>query len=144
MLSDSGGGMSVVFFLLGVLVVAALLFVVIIVSRRGPKGLNKEQYQSDWLALEQSVTAEPATWQLVVLNADKLLDRALKERGYKGTTMGERMMSAARTFTKRNHVWAAHKLRNRLAHEDNVPISLKVTKQALTGFKSGLKDLGAL
>lgn len=139
----SGGEMPI-FFLIGVLVIAVLLFVIILATRRGPKGLNKEQYQSDWLRLEQSVTAEPASWQLAVLNADKLLDRALKERGYKGNTMGERMMSAARVFTKRNYVWAAHKLRNQLAHEDNVPISLKVTKQALAGYKSGLKDLGAL
>lgn len=132
-------------FLGGVLVIALLLFVVLSLMRQlAPKNLNQQKYQSDWLTIEQSLTTEIGSWQLAVMNADKLLDRALKERGFKGTTMGERMTSASRVFTKRDAVWAAHKLRNRLAHEENVRLSLKVTKQALTSFKYALKDVGAL
>lgn len=131
-------------FLLGVLVVAVLLFVVIMLTRRAPKSLNQEKYQCDWLAIEQSLTNDSSTWQVAVMNADKLLDRALKERGFKGTTTGERMTSASRTFTKREAVWAAHKLRNRLAHEEGVRLNPKITKQALASFKYALKDLGAL
>jgi len=131
-------------FLLGVLVVAILLFVVVVLTRRSPKGLNKEKYQRDWLTIEQSLTNESGTWQLAVMNADKLLDRALRERGYKGSTMGERMTSAGRVLTKRDAVWAAHKLRNKLAHEDNVRLTPKITRQALASLKYALKDLGAL
>lgn len=138
------GGNSPAIFLVGVLIVAVLFFVVIAITRRCPKSLNQEKYQSDWLAIEQSVTKEPGSWQLAVMNADKLLDRALKERGFKGATMGERMTAASRTFTKRDAVWAAHKLRNRIAHEENVRLNLKVTKQALASIKYALKDLGAL
>jgi hypothetical protein len=133
-----------VFFLLGVLVIGGLLFGILIATRKAPKGLDKIKYQSDWLAIEQSLSAEPGTWQLAVMNADKLLDRALKERGYKGQTMGERMVAAGRIFSKREHVWAAHKLRNRLAHEEVKNMTLRLAKQALSSFKSALKDLGAL
>lgn len=133
-----------VLFLLGVLVVAAVLFAIIIVTRRVPKSLDQKKYQSDWLTIEQSVGRDVGSCQLAVMNADKLLDRALKERGFKGQTMGERMVSAGRVFTKRDSVWAAHKLRNRLAHEDNVHLSESLTKKALSSFKYGLKDLGAL
>lgn len=132
------------FFLIGILVVAVLLFVVIVLTRRAPKRLDVQKYQSDWLAIQQSVTEESSSWQLAVLNADKLLDRALKESNYKGQTMGERMVSAGRVFSKRDHVWAAHKLRNKIAHEENVRMSQKLTKQALASFKHALKDLGAL
>lgn len=139
------GGDMAPLFLVGVLVVALLLFVVLTLMRRyAPKNLNQQKYQSDWLAIEQSLTTEAGSWQLAVMNADKLLDRALKERGFKGTTMGERMTSASRTFTKRDAVWAAHKLRNKLAHEDSVRLNPKLTKQALASFKYALKDLGAL
>lgn len=139
------GGTVSLLFLVGVLVVAVLLFVVITLTRHcSPKTLNQEKYQSDWLAIEHSLTNEAGTWQLAIMNADKLLDRALKERGFKGVTTGERMTSASRTFMKREAVWAAHKLRNRLAHEENVRLNLKVTKQALASFKHALKDLGAL
>lgn len=133
-----------VLFLLGVLMVAGLLLAVIALTRKAPKGLNQVKYQSDWLAIEQSISSEPGTWQLAVMNADKLLDRALRDRGFKGQTMGERMVAAGRIFTKRDYVWAAHKLRNRLAHDDAVQLSLKVTKQALLSFKNALKDMGAL
>ena len=132
------------FFLIGILVVAVLLFVVIVLTRRAPKRLDVQKYQSDWLAIQQSVTSEPGSWQLAVMNADKLLDRALKESSYKGQTMGERMVAAGRVFSKRDHVWAAHKLRNKIAHEENVRMSQRLTKQALASFKHALKDLGAL
>ncbi len=131
-------------FLSGVLVVGVLLFVVIILTRRSPKTLSKEKYQSDWLVIEQSLTKDTGSWQLAIMNADKLLDRALKERGFKGTTMGERLVSAGRVFSKCDTVWAAHKLRNRLAHEDNVKLSPRLTHQALASVKHALKDLGAL
>lgn len=134
-----------ILFLVGVLVVAGLLLVVITLTRRsGGRGLNKEKYQGDWLTIEQSLKNDPGTWQLAVMNADKLLDRALKERGYKGKTMGERMVSASRSLTKRDAVWAAHKLRNKLAHEDDVRLTPQLTKQALASIKYALKDLGAL
>lgn len=133
-----------VLFLLGVVAVAGLLFGVIVLTRRVPKGLNREKYQGDWLEIEQSITDDSGTWQLAVIRADKLLDRALKELRFKGSTMGERMTSASRSFTKREAVWMSHKLRNRLVHEDDIQLSLKVTKQALASFKYALKDLGAL
>jgi hypothetical protein len=142
---DMLGGNMAPLFLLGVLVIAVLLMVVITLTRRyAPKSLNQQKYQSDWLAIEQSLTNDPGSWQLAIMNADKLMDRALKERGFKGTTTGERMTTASRTFTKRDAVWAAHKLRNKLAHEDGVRLNPKLTKQALTSFKYALKDLGAL
>lgn len=132
-------------FLLGVLFIALLLFVIIALTRRyAPKNLNQQKYQSDWLAIEQSLTNDAGSWQLAIMNADKLMDRALKERGFKGATTGERMTAASRTFTKRDAVWAAHKLRNRVAHEEAIRLNPKLTKQALASFKYALKDLGAL
>jgi hypothetical protein len=58
--------------------------------------------------------------------------------------MGERMKSARKTWTNANHVWSAHKLRNRIAHETNVRVSFDETRRALSAFKHALKDLGAI
>lgn len=133
-----------ILFLAAVLVISLLLLAVILLTRKAPKKLDLEKYKNDWQAIQQSVTDAPGTWQLAVMNADKLLDRALKESNFKGKTMGERLVSAGRVLNNRDHVWAAHKLRNRLAHEDDVRLSPELTKQALTGFRRALKDLGAL
>ncbi len=135
---------ALVFFFIGIIVIGVILLVVITLLRRAPKSLNREKYQEDWLAIEQSVTPSEGTQQLAIFNADKLLDRALKEKGHKGQTMGERMTAAGRVFTKRDAVWAAHKLRNRLAHEENVVLSEQLTRRALASFKVALKDMGAL
>lgn len=136
-------GMSLLF-LVGILVVGVGLIVLITLTRRTPKGLNKEKYQEDWLKIEHLVSDDVTTQHMAIINADKLLDRALKERGFKGRTVGERMCSASREFTKRDAVWGSHKLRNKIAHEENVKTNVQLTRRVLASYKYALKDLGAL
>jgi hypothetical protein len=81
---------------------------------------------------------------LAIVDADKLLDEALKKRHFRGKTMGERLVSAQRMISDNDAVWYAHKLRNRLVHEPNVRLKKKEAQAALAGFRQGLKDLGAL
>jgi hypothetical protein len=81
---------------------------------------------------------------MTILNADKLLDLALKERGIKGETMGERMKNAKDTWKNANAVWGAHKLRNQIAHEADIRVGYDDTRRALAGFKQALKDVGAI
>jgi len=81
---------------------------------------------------------------LAVIDADKLFDEALKKRNYKGKTMGERLVSAQRDMSDNDAVWYAHKLRNRLVHEPTTRLRKNEAKNALAGFRQGLKDLGAL
>lgn len=137
-------GTSSLLFLLAILVVGVVLFAIIFFTRRIPKGINREEFQEKWLEIENSVTDDYGSQQLAILNADRLLDKALKLLNYKGDTMGERMTSASRVFSKREAVWTAHKLRNKLAHEDGVKLHRPLTKKVLASFKQALKDLGAL
>ncbi|MGB3023422.1 MAG: hypothetical protein WBB39_01310 [Candidatus Saccharimonadales bacterium] len=128
----------------GLLVVGVGLLMIVSLGRRGRSQLNKEAYQKDWLSIEGSVGADSASQQFAIFQADKLLDRALRESGFAGETMGERMKSAHAVFTKRDAVWTAHKLRNRIAHEDKVSINPRLTRQALASFKRALRDMGAI
>lgn len=132
-------------FMVGILVVGILLIVVISLTKRGPLGLDVEKYRSRWLQIEASLKRdEPASHHLAVLNADKLLDQALRERGVKGETMGERMKTARDIWKDANSVWGAHKLRNQIAHEPDVLVSYDDARRALAGFKQALKDIGAV
>lgn len=132
-------------FILGVLVVGILLIVVITLTKRGPSALDVDKYRSQWLSIESQLKREnPASYHLTVLNADKLLDKALRERGYKGETMGERMKVAKDVWSNANAVWSAHKLRNHIAHETDVQVTYEDARLALAGFKQGLKDVGAI
>jgi hypothetical protein len=125
--------------------IVALLFLVLGAGflQRRPKALKTAYFQKRWQEL-QGLCSSKNTWPLAIINADKLLDEALKKRKYKGKTMGERLVAAQRAITDNDSVWFGHKLRNRLVHEENVKLKEKDVKLALVGFRQGLKDLGAL
>ncbi|HET7320160.1 MAG TPA: hypothetical protein VFI84_01070 [Candidatus Saccharimonadales bacterium] len=129
--------------------IAVLVALVLIIAfagylaRRRPKGLNEAYFRERWQEI-QGLLANKNTWPLAVINADKLLDDALKKRKFKGKTMGERLVSAQRTLTSNDTVWFGHKLRNKLVHEDYNLTKKHEVKDALLGYLQALKDLGAL
>lgn len=127
-----------------VLIVGVLLFAVITFGKKGST-LDVEKYRSRWLAIEQSIQRDnAASYHMAIMNADKLVDQALKDKGYGGQTMGERLKSAKASLPHRDNIWSAHKLRNRIAHEADAKVSYDQARRALAQFKQTLKDLGAI
>ncbi|HSH55345.1 MAG TPA: hypothetical protein VK983_00805 [Candidatus Limnocylindrales bacterium] len=132
-----------------ILAVAALVILVALVfgmgylQRKRPRTLNVEYFQTRWKEI-QNLCGDKTTWPLAIIDADKLLDEALKQNKIKGKTMGERLVAVQRSLTDNDGVWYAHKLRNRLVHEQDIRLKEKDVKQALIGFRQALKDLGAL
>ena len=122
---------------------ALLLTVLSLLSRKIPKRLNQSYFVKEWRYL-QAMCSSKDTWPLAIINADKLLDTALKKRKFTGKTMGERLVSAQRKLTNNDGVWFAHKLRNKLVHEQDINLKEKDVKEALVGIRQALKDLGAL
>jgi hypothetical protein len=136
---------SVFFMLAAVLIVAAALLVVISLTRRGPNQLDMDKYRKRWLEIERELRRDDIrSYQMTVLEADKLLDNALKECGAAGGTMGERLKAKQADWTNANAVWSAHKLRNQIVHETDLRLSYDDARRALAGFKRALKDVGAI
>lgn len=135
---------AVLIMLFVAVLVAVAVAVIVALTRKGQAPLNKDEYRAKWLKIEQSVTKDEHSWHMAVLNADKLLDHAMRARHIKGQTMGERMKNAKDKFSDRNGVWTAHKLRNQIAHEPDVKLNLAQTRQALKAFRTALRDMGAL
>lgn len=134
--------------LLAIIVVAIAFFSIILgvlafATRKRKKPLNTEYFATKWKEA-QSLCRNRDTWPLAIINADNLLDEALKKSGYKGKTMGSRMVAAQRDFSDNDGVWYGHKLRNRLVHESNVKLTEAAVKDALIGIRQALRDLGAL
>jgi hypothetical protein len=75
-----------------------------------------------------------------VVEADIVLDHALKELGYSGS-LGEKLKTMGVRFSNVDAIWRAHKLRNRIAHEPGVSISDKEAEVALRAFEKALKAL---
>lgn len=137
---------GVVTFVLAVLFVAVLVFVVILLTgKRGVHHFNVEAYQTRFLAIENKLSRDnPATFITSIIDADKLLDKALIEMGIPGKTMGERLKHSSGKFSDLNAVWRAHKLRNALAHEPDIEITYRQAASALLAYKQALKNLGAI
>lgn len=130
-------------FLIGIIIFGVIVLVVVSrLAKRRPSRLNKEYFQYQWAELLARVKT-PEGMMLAIIDADKLLDEALKKHHMKGKTMGERLVSAQRMISDNDAVWYAHKLRNRLVHEPHVRLKKNEARNALAGFKQGLRDLGA-
>ena len=130
--------------LAGVLVVAIVAFAGLGQLNKKHSGLDHRFYLEQWGKIEGFKGNGSAGLQLAIMEADKLLDHALKARGFAGDTMGDRLKSANKAFMNTQAIWDAHKLRNRLAHEQNVQLTGISADGALRSLKAGLKDLGAL
>lgn len=130
--------------LAGGVLLAGIILLTIIGRGQHRKTLNTEWYKQQWGSIMRQSDDSAAGRQLAIINADKLLDKAMIERGFKGQNMGERLKRHAQAFSGLNDVWSAHKLRNRVAHESDVNISEGDARRALAGLERGLKDLGAL
>jgi hypothetical protein len=126
-----------------VIVIIIAIVLTIIIKRKKSRKLKVEHFEVRWKAL-QKLCSDKSTWPLAVIDADKLLDDALKKLKYKGKTMGERLVAAQRDMTDNDSVWYAHKLRNKLVHEDVATIKEVAVKDALKGVRQALRDLGAL
>ncbi len=134
-----------VFILVAVLLLAIGGVIYLLFFARSGVKLNVVHYQTKWLEIENSLSrANPMSYQIAIMNADKLLDQALKERHFRGNTMGERMKAAGKVWRNANHVWSAHKIRNQLAHETDAKVSYEIALRSLSAYKQALKDLGAI
>jgi hypothetical protein len=123
--------------------IVAMLFAAAFFKRRNVPKLNHEYFGMRWKEL-QALCSDKKTWPLAIIDADKLLDEALKRSRYRGKTMGERLVTAQHNISNNDSVWFAHKLRNKIVHEQHVSLKEADVKNALIGFRQALKDLGAL
>ncbi|MBQ2643610.1 hypothetical protein IJG11_01675 [Candidatus Saccharibacteria bacterium] len=136
---------GVVIFILAILIVAVFIFVAILLTGKRGHHFNVEAYQARFLAIENKLNREnSATFMTTIIEADKLLDKALMEMGVPGKTMGDRLKRSGDKFTDVNAVWRAHKLRNAIAHEADLEIGYKQAANAIAIYKQALKDLGAI
>lgn len=137
-------GLMFVFLAAIILIGCGILFA-LTHGRQHGKNLDVDKYRLQWLKIErQLVRDQEPSYHLVILNADKLLDQALRQRGISGQTMGERMKTANNMWSNANSIWTAHKIRNRIAHETDVSVRFEDVRRALAAYKQGLKDLGAI
>ncbi len=124
--------------IVGVIILTAVILftVVVIKSRKRRMGASSKAKVSSAWKHAQSLN-DPVR---KILEADKVLDLALTELGFRGT-LGEKLKKAGPRFSDINAVWRAHKLRNTLAHETGAHPNNAEVSAAMRTFERAINDL---
>ncbi len=130
------------YFIIGglVLFIAFDIWLVVMVMRRRFKfsEADKRKFKQEWEKVRAS-----SDGRHFLMDADKLLFKAMEKRGLKGS-VGEKLKSGKVLFSDLNGIWHAHKLRNKVAHELNFEVRNNELKQAEREFERAFRDLGIL
>ncbi|HEX9153354.1 MAG TPA: hypothetical protein VF809_00875 [Candidatus Saccharimonadales bacterium] len=127
----------------GVGAVPVALVLTMVFVRKRPRSLKTERFHNKWREM-QKLLGDKTGWKQAIIDADKLLDEALRRRRFGGKTMGERLTKAQHVLSDNEAVWFGHKLRNKIEGDSSIKLKEAEVKQALIGIRQALKDLGAL
>ena len=127
---------------IGVGVIVVIILAVIGIWKI-PKRLKHDYFVTRWKKLQQ-LCPDEELWAQAIMEADNLLDEALRKKKFKGKSMGERLVSAQKHFTNNDALWFGHKLRTKLDVNPDLPLQQSDVQRALIGLRQGLKDIGAL
>ncbi len=114
-----------------------------VLVRRSRRNARTEHFRRRWQQIQQNCV-KSELWPMAIIDADKLVDEALKIAGFKGRTMGERLVAAQRSLSDNDSAWFGHKLRNKIVHEEINRLYKRDVQTALKGLRKVLIDLGAL
>lgn len=108
------------------------------------KGAAKSSRLED---IDKNVVSDnPNDWKLAVIEADIILDGILKERGYGGSTLGERLRSVSpNQLASLQDAWEAHKTRNMIAHEGpDFVLTKRMAEETIVRYKRVFAEFGVL
>ncbi len=110
------------------------------------KNLPKKKSIKGWRRVQGNFfKGDDNSLKIAIMEADKILDEALKAGGFKGENLGDRLKKLTEAqIPNLNEVWEAHKLRNRIAHETDFKLNRDTAERALSIFENAFKDLGLL
>jgi hypothetical protein len=106
--------------------------------------ISKKQAEESWRRIEeQFYRGGESDLKVAILEADKLLNDALREAGIMGIQLGDRLKKTnTGQVPNLNELWQAHKLRNQIAHEPNFKLKRDLAERALGIYETALTNLG--
>lgn len=121
----------------------------------GKKGASKPNFRRvDWAAIDGKLRElellfavnDQSSSKNLIMTADSLVDRIMKEAGVPGATMGDRLKYMQNLLDRAvlNRLWAAHKKRNELAHHSESFVADWEKQAFWTAFKEGIRAMRLL
>ncbi|MEY2665686.1 MAG: hypothetical protein RLZZ480_791 [Candidatus Parcubacteria bacterium] len=106
------------------------------------RGVKKSTRLDD--VLKHIDSDNPNDWKLAIIEADIILDDLLKQRGYAGSSLGERLKSISPTsLASLSDAWEAHKVRNRIAHEGaDFVLTKRIAEETISRYRKVFNEFG--
>ncbi|MDD4761533.1 MAG: hypothetical protein PHZ25_00705 [Candidatus Pacebacteria bacterium] len=108
--------------------------------------VSEKRVLKAWMQIERRIkTQKEAELKMAIIECDRILDEVLKAAGYKGETMANRLeqISSAQ-LANIEKIWKAHKIRNRIVHEENFSLSLEDVEGIVREYKKAFQEFGLL
>ncbi len=111
-----------------------------------PPAVAEGPYDARWKEVKEHLGSfRDAEWKFAVIEADKLVESVLKEAGFSGEDMGEKLKNIGQNQLRSiNDLWSAHKLRNLIAHDPDYQVQQRDAREAIGNFEKALRELGML
>jgi hypothetical protein len=107
---------------------------------------KSKEFIKKWQKIKErlDIGSEPEA-KLAFIEADSLLDEALKEQGYAGESLGERLEKlTVDILPNLTQVQEVHKIRNNIIHDPTYKLNLEEAKKALAIYEKALINLDVL
>jgi hypothetical protein len=107
--------------------------------------MPKKRATEAWEAVQRHFFSGNANdLKMAIVQADNILSDALRYAGVRGSNLGDRLKNIKRgQIPNLEDIWAAHKLRNEIAHETSFVLKRDTAERALEAYETALKNLGA-
>jgi len=90
-------------------------------------------------------SVKEAEWKFAIIEADKLVEEALRKGGFPGDTLGEKLsLIHPDQLAGLDGLWEAHKVRNHVAHDFNYFLRYTEAKYAINQYERALRELEAI
>jgi len=100
------------------------------------------EHQTGWeVIVNHANSSNSAEWKIAIIEADNILDNILKEVGYEGDTLADRLKAAGDGEAIQD-AWEAHKVRNAIAHNGDVELTQRETKRVIALYENVFKKFG--
>ena len=114
--------------------------------KKNTREIDKQFYADELKEIAQTIRVKKVGPKMAVIEADKLLDLALKDLNVSGENAAERLKNASRSnmLKSPDNAWTVHKVRNKLVHEKHINVDIKRAQNVVRAIENELHHLGVI
>ncbi len=107
------------------------------------KPYEEKEFEQNWKKIKKRLERKwESESKLAIIESDRILDNLLKQMGYRGETLGERLKQLKPDLLPNiEEVWVAHKIRNDIIHDPNYRLPHQEAERAVEIYEKAFDYL---